>query len=93
MVSGPGAEEGEQVDRAAANSPEVSEVQSANGRRMKGRDLEGCGGKKWLRSASLICVGVVASGTEGKRGASFPKDNFLTVHMDRGVAEASRDLQ
>ena len=38
-------------------------------------------------------MGVVASGTEGKLGESLPKDNVLTVHMERVVAEARRDLQ
>ena len=46
-----------------------------------------------MSRASLIWVGVVASGREGKRGASLPRDSFFTVHMDRGVAEARRDLQ
>ena len=46
-----------------------------------------------MRRASLIWVGVVASGREAKWGASLPRDNFLTVHMDRGVAERSRDFQ
>ena len=46
-----------------------------------------------MSKASVIWVGVVASGREGNRRASLPKDSFLTVHMDRGVAEARRDLQ
>ena len=46
-----------------------------------------------MSKASLIWVGVVASGREGKLGGSLPRDSFLTVHMDRGVAEARRDLQ
>ena len=29
----------------------------------------------------------------GKRGVSLPKENFLTVHMDRCVAEARREIQ
>ena len=35
----------------------------------------------------------VASGREGKRGASLPRDSFLTVHIERGVAEERRDFQ
>ena len=46
-----------------------------------------------MSKASLIWVGVVASGREGKRGESLLRDSFFTVHMDRGVAEARRDLQ
>ena len=41
----------------------------------------------------LISVGVAASGREGKRGASLPRDSFLTVHMEGRVAEARRDLK
>ena len=93
MVSGPGAEEGEHFVRAAEISSAERAVQSAKGRRMEGRSRGGCGGKNWLSKASLIWVGVVASGREGKRGASLPRDSFFTVHMDRGVAEARRDLQ
>ena len=46
MVLGPGVEESEHLASAAEISSEVSEVQSAKGRRMEGRDLGGCGGKK-----------------------------------------------
>ena len=45
-MSGPGAEEGEHLAKAADISCEVSEVQSAKGQRIEGRDLGGCGGKK-----------------------------------------------
>ena len=93
MVSGPGAEEGEHFIRVAENSSAVRAVQSAKGRRMEGRGRGGCGVKKWLSKALLIWVGVVASGREGKRGASLPRDSFFTVHIDRGVVEARRDLQ
>ena len=93
MVSGPGAEEGEHFAKTAETSSAVRGVQSAKGRRMEGRGRGGCGGNKWLSKASLIRVGVVASGREGKRGASLPSDSFFTVHMVRGVAEARRDLQ
>ena len=88
MVSGPGAEEREHFVRAAEISPAVRAVQSAKRRRMEGRGRGGCGGKKWLSKASLIWVGVVASGREGKRVASLPRDSFFTVHIERGVAEA-----
>ena len=92
-MSGPGAEEGEHFVRAAEISSALSAVQSEKGRRMEGTGWEGCGVKKWLRRALLIWVEVVASGREGKRGASLPKTSFLTVHMERGVAEKRRDLQ
>ena len=74
MVSGPGAEEGDHFVSATEISSAVRAVQSAKGRRMEGRGRGGCGGKKWLSKASLIWVGVVASGREGKRGASLPSD-------------------
>ena len=93
MVSCPGAEEGEHFDRGAEISSAVRGVQSAKGRRMEGRGRGGCGGKKWLSKASLIWVGVVASEREGKRGASLHKDSFFTFHIERGVAEAMRELQ
>ena len=93
MVSGPEEEEGEHFVKAAEILSAVSAVQSAKGRRMKGSGRGGCGGKKSLSKASLIWVGVVASGWEGKRGASLPRDSFFTVHIVRGVSEARRDLQ
>ena len=93
MVSGPGAEEGEHFARTDEISSAVRAVQCAKGRRMEGSGRGGWGGKKWLYKASLIWMGVVASGREGKRGASLPRDGFLTVHMERGEAEAMRDLQ
>ena len=86
MVSGPGAEEGEHFAKAAEISSAVRAVQSAKGRRMEGWRQRGCGGKKWLSKASLIWMGVVASGREGKWRASFPRDSFWTVHMERGVS-------
>ena len=46
MVSGPGAEEGEHLDKVEEISTRVSEVQSAKGRRIEGTGLGGCGGKK-----------------------------------------------
>ena len=93
MVSGPRAEEGEHSFSAAEISSALSAVESAKGQRMEGRGREGSGGKKWWSKASLIWVGVVASGREGKRGARLPRDSFLTVHMEHGVAEERRDLQ
>ena len=93
MVSGPRAEEGEHFVKAGEISSAVRAVQSAKGRRMEGRGGGGCGGKKWLSKVSLIWVGVIASGREGKRGASRSRDSILTIHMERGVAEARRDLQ
>ena len=68
-------------------------VQSAKGWRIEGSDRGGCGGKKWLSKASLIWVEVVESGRKGKRGASLPRDSFLTVHMEHRVVEARRDPQ
>ena len=66
MLSGPGAEEGEHFVRATEISSAVRAVQSAKGRRIEGRGRGGWGGKKWLSKASLIWVGVVASGREAK---------------------------
>ena len=93
MVSGPGAEEGEHFVKAVEILSAVRAVQSAKGRRMEGRGRGGCGGKKWLSKVSLIWVGVVASGREGKHRASLPRDSFFAVHIDRGVAEARKDLR
>ena len=66
MVLGPGAEEGEHFVKVAEISLAVRVVQSAKRRRIEGRGRGGCGGKKWLSKASLIWVGVVASGRKGK---------------------------
>ena len=93
MVSDPRAEEGEHFVKAAEISSAVRGVPSANGRRIEGRTRGGCGRKKWLSKVSLILVGVVASGREGKQGASLPTDSFVTVHIVHRVAEARRDLQ
>ena len=73
-------------------------ISGQSGAVCKGAEVGGEGsrwlrGKKWLSKASLIRVGVVASGRKGKRGASLPRDSFFTVHIDRGVAEARWDLQ
>ena len=35
----------------------------------------------------------MASGREGKRGASLLRESFFMVHIVLGVAEARRDLQ
>ena len=93
MVSGPEAERGEHFVKAAEISLAVRAVQSAKGRRMERRGRGGCGGKKWLSKPSLIWVGVVALGREGKPGASLSRQSVFTVNIDRGVAEARRDLQ
>ena len=93
MVCGPVAEEGEHFVRAAEISSAVRAVQAAKGRRMEGRGRGGCGRKKSLSKVSLIWVVLLASGREGKRVASLPRDSFCIVHIDRGVAEARRDLQ
>ena len=58
---------------------------------MDGRERGSCDWKKWLRRESLIWVGVVASGREGKQGEDFSRNSFLTVQMELGVAEARRD--
>ena len=93
MVSGPGAEQGEHFVRVAEISSAVRAVQSAKGQSMERSGREGCGGKTWLSKTLLICVGVVASGREGKLEVSLPRDSFLTVHIEPGVAEARRNLQ
>ena len=93
MVRGPGAEGGKHFVRVAEITSAVRAVQSAKGRRMEGRGPGGCGGKKWLGKGSMIWVGVVASGSERKQGASLSRDSFLTVHMERGVADPRRDVQ
>ena len=90
MVSGPRAEKGEYFVRRAEISSAVGEEQSAKGRRLESRGQEGCGGKNCLSRPSFIWVGVVASGIEGKRGESLPKDSYLSVHIEREVVKAKR---
>jgi len=70
-MSGPGAEDGDELARALPISSASSAGQSLNGSRTELRDLTGSPGKKWLRRALLSSGGVVAPGSAGKyRGAS-----------------------
>jgi len=66
VLSGPGADEGEDWARALTTSSAASARQSLNGSRMVWKDLVGSPGKKWHRSALLSSIGVEAPGSSGK---------------------------
>ena len=91
--SGPGAEEGEDLDSAAAISSLVRG--SAEGWRWRRPRVgsSGFGGKKWSRRALLISAGEVASGRSGKRGVLRGATNFFTVQMLWGVVLARKSDQ
>jgi len=89
-MSGPGADNGDDLARALPTSSTASAGQSLNGSRMESKCLAGSPGKKWLRRALLSSIGVVAPGSSGKPGGGRPKANFFAVHTDCGVAEAKK---
>jgi len=93
MPSGPGAEEGEDLERASLISSLVRGV--AEGfffrRPLLGRGS--LGGKKWSRSASLIASGFEASGREGNLGVFLGATNCLAVHILFGEVFARKSAQ
>jgi len=93
MPSGPGAEEGEDLERASLISSSVRGV--AEGfffrRPLLGRGF--LGGKKWSRSALLIATGLEASGKEGNLGVLLGATSCLAVHMLSGEVFARKSAQ
>jgi len=93
MRSGPGAEEGEDLERASLISSLVRGV--AEGFLFR-RPLRGRGslaGKKWSRSAWLIATGLEVSGREGNLGVFHGATTCLAVHMLSGEVFASKSAQ
>src|ERR1700712_5178280 len=88
MVSGPGADEEEELDKACETSS------GEKGRKSGESTIVARGGgrgsldegKKCCRRASLSSSGVEAPGREGKRLGREPMAIFLMVHMERGSA-------
>jgi len=81
MPSGPGAEAGEDLERASLIS---SSVRGVAERFFFRRPLLGrgsLGGKKWPRTASLMATGSEASGMEGNLGVFLGATSCLAVHM------------
>ena len=79
--SGPRADEGEDLARAAATFSLVSgTAEGCQWRRPLSRS-SGLGGKKWFRRASLISTGELPPGRSGKRGVLWGATNFFPVQM------------
>jgi len=93
MISGPGAEDEENLRRAAEISLGRRGSTSLYGLRMEGTNGRGLGGKKWSSKALLSSSGEVASGKLGNRRVTLPTANHFAVHMVLGVASAKKDFQ
>ena len=91
--SGPGAEEGEDLARAAAISSLVRGT--AEGCRWRRPRIggSGFGGKKWVRRASLISTSELTPGRSGNHGVLREVTNFFAVHMLWGVVLARKSVQ
>ena len=90
VLSGLGADDGEERASALRNSSGTRAGQSRNGNSMESTVLAGSPGKKWLRRASFSSSGVVAPGSSGKQGGGRPTANFLAVQTVCGVTEAKK---
>jgi len=91
--SGPGAEEGELLERASLISSLVRVV--AEGFLLR-RPLVGRGflwGKKWFKSALLIATRSKASGREGNLGVFIRATSSLAVEMLCGEVFAKKSAQ
>ena len=93
IPSGPGAEEGEDLERASLTS---SSVRGGAELFFSRRPLLGrgsFGGKKWFRSALLIATGSVALGREGNLGVFLGATICLAVQMLFGEVDARKSAQ
>ena len=91
--SGPGAEEGENLARAAATSSLVRGTADGCRWRRPRVGSSGFGGKKWSRRALLIYTGELAPGRSGNRGVLWGVTNFFAVQMLWGVVLARESVQ
>ena len=82
VMSGPGADDGDDRARALLISSVSRAWQSTNGRRMVSLGRGGSPGKKWSRSALLSSSGVLVPGSSGKRGGGRPTANLFAVQTD-----------
>lgn len=93
VMSGPGADDVEEIARALRTSSSVSRRKSLKGSRTVLKSLAGSAGKKWFMRA-LFCSGrVMAPSSCRKRGGGRPTANFLAVQTVCGVAEARKEDQ
>ena len=91
--SGPGAEEGEDLARAAAISSLVRGTAEGFRWRRPRVGSSGFGGKKWSRMALLISARELAPGRSGNRGVLRGVTNFFAVQMSCGVVLARKLVQ
>jgi len=93
IPSGPGADEGELLERAVLIS---SSVRGGAEGFFARRPLPGkgsLGGKKWFKSALLIATGSVASEREGNLRVFLGATNCLAVQMLLGEVFARKSAQ
>jgi len=90
MPSGPGAEEGEDLQRASLISSLVTGVAEGFFFRRPLLGKGSLGGKKWSRSVLLIATGREASGRDGSLGVFLVATSCLAVHMLSGEVFARK---
>ena len=91
--SGPGADVGEDLARAALISSLVSGMAEGCWWRRARSGSSGFGGKKWFRRAVLISTGDSAPGRSGNRGVLRGATNFFAVQMLWRVVLARKSVQ
>jgi len=91
VMSGPGADEGEDSPNSALTSSAARAGHSLNGSRIDTTGLGGSPGKKWPRRALLSSSVIEAPGSSGKRGGARPTANFFAVQTVCSVAEARKE--
>jgi len=93
MPSGPGADEGEDLERVSLISSLVRGVAEGSLFRQPLLGRGSCGGKKWSRSTLLIATGLEASGREGNLGVFLGTTSCLAVHMLSGEVFARKSSE
>jgi len=93
MPSGPGAEEGEDFERASLISFLVRGVAEGFFLRQPLLGRGSLGGKKWSRSALLIATGSESSGKDGNLGVFLGATSCLAVQMLFGEIFARKSAQ
>jgi len=90
MPSGPGADEGEDLERASLIAALVRGVAEGHFFRRPLLGRGSLGGRKWSRSALLIAIGLEASGREGNLVVFLAANSSLAVHMLSGEVFARK---
>jgi len=93
MPSGPGAAEGEDLERGSLISSSVRGVAEGFFFRQPLLGRGSLWGKKWSRSALLIATGSEASVKEGNLGVFLGATSCLAVHMFSGELFARKSVQ